>query len=146
MFMPGIDNISDSCFPDGSNPDYLAFFTSTGQYAPNFGKDPHFTSGVANHFFYLLAEGAVVPAGWGAGTQWNLTPADLVCNGNTSLAGIGRSAAQQIWYQALTAHFTSQETYADARVGTLAAAADLYGAGSAQYNAVAAAWDAVNVH
>jgi len=34
----------------------------------------------------------------------------------------------------------------DRRLGTLAAAADLYGATSAQYKAVAAAWDAVNVH
>lgn len=146
MFKPDLDKISDSCFPDGSDPDYLAFFTSTGQYAPSYGKDPHYTSGVANHFFYLLAEGAVVPAGWGAGSKWNLAPTDLVCNGNTALAGIGRTAAQKIWYQALTAHFTSQETYADARAGTLAAAVELYGAGSAQYNAVAAAWDAVNVH
>ena len=145
MFLPSIDGVSDSCFPDGSDPEYLEFFTGTGFYL-NAGKDPHYTSGVANHFFYLLAEGAVVPAGWGAGTKWNIVPADLVCNGNTALVAIGRAAAQKIWYQALTAHFTSKETYADARVGTLAAAADLYGATSAQYKAVAAAWDAVNVH
>jgi len=40
---------------------------------------------VANHFFYLLAEGAVVPAGWGAGTQWNLTPDKLVSWDNFKL-------------------------------------------------------------
>ena len=106
----------------------------------------HFTSGVANHFFYLLAEGAVVPAGWGAGTQWNLTPSALVCNGNVSLTGIGREAATQIWYRALTVYMTSTTNYANARVATMSAAGDLYGVGSAQQNAVAATWDAVNVH
>ena len=62
----------------------------------------------------------------------NLTPSDLVCNGNTGLAGIGRDAAAQIWYRALTVYMTSNTDYAGARVATLNAAADLYGAGSAQ--------------
>lgn len=145
MFKPSLDGISDDCFPDGSNPQYLDFFTWKGTYAGG-GKDMHYTSGVANHFYYLLAEGAVVPTGFGAGTTWNLTPSNLVCNGNTAIAGIGRGAAQQIWYRALTTYFTSNETYSMARADTLTAAADLYGNGSPQYNAVAAAWDAVNVH
>ena len=51
---------------------------------------------------YLLAEGAVVPSGFGAGTSANLTSASLVCNGNTAITGIGRAAAQRIWYVALT--------------------------------------------
>ena len=105
----------------------------------------HYSSGVANHFFYLLAEGAVVPAGFGSGTAANLTPASLVCNGNTAITGIGRAAAEQIWYPALTNYMTSGTNYADARNATLSAAADLYGAGSTQYNAVIAAWDAVSV-
>ena len=146
MFKPSLDGISDDCFPAfGGTQSYYEFFTGTGYYAGG-GKDPHYTSGVANHFYYLLAEGAVVPAGWGAGTKWNLAPSDLVCNGNTAIAGIGRGAAQQIWYRGLTVYFTSNETYSMARADTLKAATDLYGAGSAQYNAVAAAWDAVNVH
>ena len=41
---------------------------------------------------------------------------------------------------------TSNTNYANARVATMNAAGDLYGAGSAQQNAVAATWDAVNVH
>jgi zinc metalloprotease ZmpA len=65
--------------------------------------------------------------------------------GTGSLAGIGRSAAERIWYRALTTYFVSSTNYAAARVGTLNAAADLFGQGSAQYNAVAAAWSAVNV-
>ena len=83
-------------------------------------------------------DGPMVPA--------NLGASDLVCNGNTGLAGIGRAAAQQIWYRALTVYFTSNTNYAAARVATLNSATDLYGAGSTQYKAVAAAWDAVNVH
>ncbi|MUV15785.1 peptidase M4 family protein [Lysobacter sp. HX-5-24] len=145
MFKPSLDGISDDCYPDGSDPLYLQFFSWTGTYAGG-GKDMHYTSGVANHFFYLLAEGAVVPAGWGAGTQWNFTKNDMVCNGNVSLAGIGRDAATQIWYHALTLYMTSGTNYADARIATMNAARDLYGAGSAQQNAVAASWDAVNVH
>ncbi len=49
------------------------------------------------------------------------------------------------WYKALTEYFTSTTTYAGARTGTLSAAAALYGSGSTEYNAVAAAWSAVNV-
>ena len=76
----------------------------------------------------------------------DLTPNDLVCNANTDLVGIGRDAAAQIWYRALTVYMTSNTDYAGARVATLNAAADLYGVGSTQHIAVAAAWDAVNVH
>lgn len=104
------------------------------------GLGPHASSGVGNHFFYLLAEGAVVPAGA------SLTAADLVCNGNIGLRGIGRDAAQRIWYHALTRYMTSGTNYAGARAATLQAAADLYGAGSSQQATVAAAWSAVLVN
>jgi Zn-dependent metalloprotease len=104
------------------------------------GVDPHYSSGPGNHFYYLLAEGAVSPAGF------SYTASQLVCNGDTGVAGIGRAAAQQIYYRALTVYFTSTETYPKARLDTLQAAADLYGAGSTQYNAVARAWSAVNVN
>ncbi len=129
MFKPSLDGVSYDC------------------YAPGIGSDDvHFTSGVANRFFYLLAEGAVVPAGFGTGTWANLSPSSLVCNGNTGLTGIGRSAAGNIWYRALTVYMTSGTNYAAARTATLSAATDLYGAGSPQYNAVAAAWSAVSVN
>ena len=129
MFKPSLD---------GSSPDCYA--SSLG------GLDVHYSSGVANHFYYLLAEGAVVPAGFGAGTAANLTPASLVCNGNTAIAGIGREAAGKIWYRALTVYMTSSTNYAAARVATVNAASDLYGAASAQTNAVKAAWSAVSVN
>ncbi|HJR72200.1 MAG TPA: M4 family metallopeptidase [Luteimonas sp.] len=104
------------------------------------GVDPHYSSGPANHFFYLLAEGAVSPAGF------SYTASQLVCNGDTGVTGIGRDAAQKIWYRALTVYMTSGTTYPQARTATLNAATDLYGAGSAQYNTVARAWSAVSVN
>jgi Zn-dependent metalloprotease len=137
MFKPHLDGTSPDCYPSATNP-------SNGITLPNFqAMDVHYSSGVANHFYYLLAEGAVVPAGFGAGTAANLGPSDLVCNGSTGIAGIGRAKAQQIWYRALTVYMTSNTNYAGARVATMNAAADLYGAGSAEQNAVAAAWNAV---
>lgn len=138
MFKPSIDGLSDDCYPDASSPaGYADFFSNQ--------KDVHYTSGVANHFFYLLAEGAAVPAGWDA-APYNLTPDKMVCNGDVSLAGIGREAATQIWYRALTVYMTSGTNYANARVATMNAAGDLYGVGSAQQNAVAASWNAVRVY
>jgi Zn-dependent metalloprotease len=104
------------------------------------GVDPHYSSGPGNHFYYLLAEGAVNPAGF------SYTAAQLVCNGNTAITGIGRDAASKIYLRALDVYFTSTETYPQARAHTLQAAADLFGAGSANYNAVAAAWSAVGVN
>jgi Zn-dependent metalloprotease len=125
MFKPSLDGASPDC------------------YSSTLGNlDVHYSSGVANHFFYLLAEGAVVPAGF---AQFGLTPASLVCNGNTAITGIGREAASKIWYRALTVYMTSNTNYAGARAATLSAAADLYGAGSTQAIAVAAAWSAVKV-
>ena len=76
----------------------------------------------------------------------SLTPAQLVCNGNTAAGGIGRDAAQRIWYRALTVYMTSNTNYAGARAATLSAAADLYGSGSSQYNGVASGWSAVGVN
>ena len=100
--------------------------------------DVHYSSGVANHFFYLLSEGS------GAKTINGVSYNSPTYDGST-VTGIGRAKADQIWYKALTTYFTSTTNYAGARTGTLQAAADLYGSGSAEYNAVAAAWKAVNV-
>ena len=130
MFKPTLDNYSQHCYDPATTP----------------SGEVHSTSGIANSFFYLLAEGAVVPAGFGAGSWANLSPASLVCNGNTSLVGIGRSAAQKIWYRALTVYMTSSTNYAGARAATISASTDLYGASSAQTNAVKAAWSAVSVN
>ena len=129
MFKPSLDGASPDC------------------YYPGIGDlNVHYSSGVANHFFYLLAQGAVVPAGFGSGTPANLTPSALVCNGNATLTGIGRAAAQKIWYRALSVYMTSNTDYAAARAATLQAAADLYGSTSTQHQKVAAAWSAVGVN
>ena len=123
MFKPSIDGASPDC------------------YASNLGTlDVHYSSGVANHFFYLLAEGAVSPPGF------NLTAAQLVCNGNTALSAIGRDAAAKIWYRALSVYMTSNTNYTGARTATLNAASDLFGAASPTHAAVAAAWSAVSVN
>ncbi len=100
--------------------------------------DVHYSSGVANHFAYLLAEGSG-PKVIG-GVQMNGT----TCNGAT-LKGIGRDKLGDIWYRALTVYMTSTTDYAGARAATISAANDLYGAGSAESAAVAATWSAVSV-
>lgn len=100
--------------------------------------DVHYSSGLGNHFYYLLAEGS------GAKTIGGVAHSSPTCNGST-VTGIGRDAAQKIWFRALTTYFTSGTTYAQARTATLSAATDLYGAGSTQYAGVAAAWSAVSV-
>ncbi|MFF7447065.1 MULTISPECIES: M4 family metallopeptidase [unclassified Streptomyces] len=101
-------------------------------------KDVHYSSGVANHFFYLLSEGS------GAKTINGVSYNSPTSNGST-VTGIGRAKALQIWYKALTTYFTSTTNYKAARTGTLSAASALYGSTSTEYKAVAAAWSAVNV-
>ena len=100
--------------------------------------DVHYSSGVGNHFFYLLAEGS------GARTIGGVAHNSPTCNGST-VTGIGRDAAAKVWFRALTTYMTSSTTYSGARTASLNAAKDLYGAGSTQYNTVAAAWSAVSV-
>jgi len=108
-------------------------------WSPVVGQDDvHYSSGVGNHFFYLLAEGS------GSKTINGIAHSSPTCNGST-LTGIGRTPAAAIWYRALTVYMTSATTYSGARTATLNAARDLYGAGSVQQNAVAAAWSAVSV-
>jgi len=100
--------------------------------------DVHYSSGVGNHFFYLLAEGS------GSKTIGGKVHSSTTCDGST-LAGIGRDAAAKIWYRALTVYMTSSTNYAGARAATVKAAGDLFGAGSSQAGAVAATWNAVSV-
>ncbi|MFG2124223.1 M4 family metallopeptidase [Streptomyces sp. NPDC048710] len=115
---------------DGGSADYWS--SSVGN------LDVHYSSGVANHFFYLLSEGS------GAKTINGVSYNSPTKTGST-VTGIGRAKALQIWYKALTTYFTSTTDYSGARAGTLSAAADLYGSGSTEYNAVKAAWTGVNV-
>jgi zinc metalloprotease ZmpA len=118
--------------PSSDGASYDCWSTQVGQ------ADVHYSSGVGNHFFYLLAEGS------GAKTIGGIAHSSATCNGST-VYGIGRDAAAAIWYRALTVYMTSSTTYQGARTATLNAARDLYGAGSTQQNAVAASWSGVNV-
>ncbi|MFJ6073090.1 M4 family metallopeptidase [Streptomyces sp. NPDC093065] len=102
------------------------------------GVDVHYSSGPANHFFFLLSEGS------GARTVDGVDYDSPTSDGST-VTGIGRAKALQIWYKALTEYMTSTTDYADARTATLSAASDLYGADSTEYKTVGAAWTAINV-
>ncbi|AXE88742.1 M4 family metallopeptidase [Streptomyces sp. Go-475] len=100
--------------------------------------DVHYSSGPANHFFYLLSEGS--------GTKTiNGVTYDSPTSDGLPVTGIGRDKAEKIWFRALTTKFTSTTNYAGARTGTLAATGELYGTDSAEYKAVQDAWAGVNV-
>lgn len=90
----------------------------------------HVNSGVQNFWFYLLVNG-------GSGTNDN--------SDSYSVNAIGIDAAGAIAYRNNNVYLTTTSNYSDAYLGSLDAAADLYGSGSAQYNAVQDAWDAVGV-
>ncbi|MDH6612595.1 Zn-dependent metalloprotease [Streptomyces sp. SAI-208] len=100
--------------------------------------DVHYSSGPANHFFYLLSEGS------GAKTV-NGVSYDSPTYDGRPVTGVGIENAAAIWYRALTTYMTSTTDYAGARTATLSAAADLFGAYSPTYLAVADAWAAINV-
>lgn len=101
--------------------------------------DVHYSSGVANHFFYLLAEGTTN----GSPSKTCVAGNTRVATGTGTVAGIGRAKAEKIWYRALTVYMTSSTNYAGARTATVKAATDLYGASSAEVAAVGNAWTAV---
>ncbi|WP_093798960.1 M4 family metallopeptidase [Streptomyces sp. Wb2n-11] len=115
---------------DGSSKD--AWYSGIGSI------DVHYSSGPANHWFYLLSEGS------GAKTV-NGVSYDSPTSDGLPVTGIGREKAAQIWFKALTTKFGSSTNYAGARTGTLAVAGELYGTTSAEYKAVADAWAGVNV-
>ncbi len=102
------------------------------------GLDPHYSSGVGNHLFYLLAEGT------GTKTIGGRSHSATTCN-STTLTGIGRDQAAAIWYRAMTTYWTSTTTYPQAANGQVRAAKDLYGASSSQCTATVAAWKGVAV-
>lgn len=87
----------------------------------------HLNSGIGNLAFYLLANGGTHPSRGG------------------SMQGIGVERAAEIWFRALTTYMTSRTDFAGARTATRSAAADLYGQGSTEHEAVAQAWALVGV-
>ncbi|CAM5357392.1 M4 family metallopeptidase [Streptomyces griseorubiginosus] len=115
---------------DGSSAD--SWYSGVGN------LDVHYSSGPANHMFYLLSEGS------GTKTINGVTYTSTTSDG-VAVAGIGRAAALQIWYKALTTYMTSSTTYAGARTAALNAAAALYGTSSTQYAGVGNAFAGINV-
>ncbi|WP_190126816.1 M4 family metallopeptidase, partial [Streptomyces inusitatus] len=97
-----------------------------------------YSSGPANHWFYLASEGS------GAKTVNGVSYYSPTSDG-LPVTGIGRDKAALIWYKALTTKFSSTTDYAGARAGTLAVAAELYGATSPEVASVTDAWAGVNV-
>ncbi|MFE2635893.1 M4 family metallopeptidase [Streptomyces scopuliridis] len=115
---------------DGASKDY--WYSGIGN------VDVHYSSGPANHWFYLLSEGS------GAKVV-NGVSYDSPTSDGLPVTGIGRAKAEQIWFKALTTKFTSTTNYAAARTGTLAVAGELYGTTSAEYTAVENAWAGIAV-
>ena len=90
----------------------------------------HTNSGVLNHWYYLLSVG-------GSGTN------DL---GNSfSVIGVGIDVAAAIVWRMENVYMTASSTYADARIYSIQAAADLYGSTSNQVQQTTNAWYAVGV-
>ncbi|GAA1138603.1 M4 family metallopeptidase [Kitasatospora gansuensis] len=115
---------------DGSSAD--AWYSGVGN------LDVHYSSGPANHFFYMLSEGS------GAKVINGVSYNSPTSNGVT-VTGIGRDKAAKIWYRALSVYMTSTTNYASARTAAVKASDDLYGVNSAESIAVGTAFAAINV-
>ncbi|MEU7132488.1 M4 family metallopeptidase [Streptomyces sp. NPDC046261] len=100
--------------------------------------DVHYSSGPANHWFYLASEGS------GPKTINNVKY-DSPTSDGLPVTAIGRDNAAKIWWKALSQRMQSNTNYAGAREATLWAAGELFGVGSATYNNTANAWAAINV-
>jgi bacillolysin len=79
----------------------------------------HFNSSIINHAFYLLAEGLE--------------------------GALGLRDAERIFYRCLTFHLQAQSRFIDCRLGCIAAAEALFGAGSREALKTAEAFDAVEI-
>ncbi|MFF7727440.1 M4 family metallopeptidase [Streptomyces sp. NPDC008001] len=102
------------------------------------GLDVHYSSGPANHWFYLASEGS-------GAKVINGVSYDSPTSDGLPVTGIGRDNAAKVWFKALTGRMQSTTDYAGARDATLWAAGELFGVGSDTYNNVANAWAAINV-
>ncbi|PID40569.1 MAG: hypothetical protein CR984_02525 [Proteobacteria bacterium] len=85
----------------------------------------HINMSIPSRAAYLMAEGLTAEGG---GTS------------------IGRGKTEKIFYRALTTYLQASSGFQDARVATVQAAEDLYGAGSAEVSAVKLAWDGVEIY
>ncbi|HKP69908.1 MAG TPA: M4 family metallopeptidase [Pyrinomonadaceae bacterium] len=112
------------------DPDHYTLRLYQGACTPSSSNDNcgvHTNSSISNHAFYLIANGGTNRVS------------------GISVTGIGTSAAERIFYRALTSYMTSGTNFSGARTATLNAATAIYGTGSTQYNGVAQGWCAVGV-
>ncbi len=105
---------------DGRSIDHYSLYTST--------MDVHYSSGLGNNWFFLLANGGT-----------NQTS-------GIGVTGIGIAKAERIWYVALTGYMTSTTTFSGARTATIDAATQLFGSTSVEVQRVKDAWTAVGVN
>ena len=105
---------------DAVSLDYYADYVS--------GTDVHFSSGISNLAFALLAQGGTHPRG----------------KSDVSVAAIGTEKAGRIFYKAATELFTASTTFEQAKTYTVQAAQEL-GYDAATVQAVSNAWKAVGV-
>ncbi|TCP29219.1 neutral peptidase B [Scopulibacillus darangshiensis] len=85
----------------------------------------HINSSINNKAAYLLSDG---------GTAYGVT-----------VKGVGRDAAEQIYYRAVNNYMTANSDFSMMRQAAIQAATDLYGADSSQVESVKKAYDAVGV-
>jgi len=128
--------VGDDCWTPSTPNDGLRYMYdpardgSSLDWYPNYSsQDVHYSSGIANLAYYLMAHGGTHPRG----------------RSTINVTGIGTSDSERIWYRALTVYWTSSTNFASAKTGTINAANDLFGAGSAQATSVQNAWEAVGV-
>jgi zinc metalloprotease ZmpA len=133
IYKAGVNGLRNMVNPSSDGRSADCWYSGVGS------LDVHLSSGVANHFYYLLAEGTSN----GSPSKTCVAGNTRVASGNGTVTGIGRAKAEKIWYRALTVYMTSSTNFAAARTATVKAANDLYGAGSAESTAVANAWTAV---
>jgi thermolysin len=119
----GIRSMSNP--PQFGHPDYYPERVYIGTGFDNGGV--HFNSGIQNKAFYLLAEGGTHP------------------DSGVAVTGVGREVAERIFYRALEVYVLPSSQFADVRNACVAAAVDMYGAGSAQDTSTQGAWCAVGV-
>ncbi|RLQ94750.1 M4 family metallopeptidase [Falsibacillus albus] len=124
IYTPGVPNDALRSMSDpakyGYPDNYSKRYTGTDD---NGGV--HTNSSIINKAAYLLSEG---------GSQYGVT-----------VPGIGRDKLGAIYYRMNTVYLTSNATFSQARAAAVQAATDLYGAGSAEVNAVNKSFDAVGI-
>jgi Zn-dependent metalloprotease len=109
-------------------PDHYSEYYDFSAYNNWDNNGVHINQSIATHWFYLLANG---------GTNRK---------SGISVTGIGVGDAERIAYRGWVNYLTPNATFHDARVATIQAAVDLFGASSTQVNRVTTAWNAVGVY